>query len=114
MRMKIYKAFSYAFSFITFYVIKGFNFIFDAGFWLKTYVLNVYGLWKLILKGFEWSNFFKCISLLFGAFLISFKMTNQICKDKSNAFNESVRQNVLLGTTNSFYEMSLFRLHGAV
>lgn len=113
MRIKIYKAFSFVSSLVVFAVVKIADAVGDAFYWINSFFKSLFSLWALIWKGFELSNLFQIIGLSFGSFIVAGKMANTDLLQMSEKRKFIRNQNVLLGTTNTYYETALFRLTNA-
>ena len=69
MRIKVYKVCGLFVSAIVFGVIKIADAIFDGFYWLKSFAVNLWKLWKLIWTGFEFQNIGRVLMLSLGAFV---------------------------------------------
>jgi len=110
MRMKVYKVCGLFVSMIVFAVVKIADAVFDGFYWLKSFGSSLWNLWKLIWTGFEFQNIGKVLMLSLGAFIGAGKMATADLRQMSERRYRLRTENVLLGTTNTFYEVALFRL----
>lgn len=110
MRIKVYKVCGLFVSAIVFGVIKIADAIFDGFYWLKSFAVNLWKLWKLIWTGFEFQNIGRVLMLSLGAFVGAGKMATVDLRQMSEKRHRTRTENVILGTTNTFFEVALFRL----
>ncbi len=110
MRMKVYKVCGLFVSMVVFAVVKIADAVFDGFYWLKSFGLSLWSLWKLIWTGFEFQNIGRVLMLSLGAFIGAAKYATNDLRQMSEKRHRVRTENVILGTTNSFYEVALFRL----
>ncbi len=111
MTMKIYRILGIIFAWAVLTTTRVADFISDSCFWLKQFFINLWQMWKLIWSGAELSNSWHAIKLSFGAVLVSAKMATDQLHAMSQKRTQIRRDNVVLGTTNTWVEVAMFHLH---
>ncbi len=111
MTMKVYRVLGIIFAWIVLTTTRVADFISDSCFWIKQFFVNLWRIWKLIWSGAELSNAWHAIKLSFGAILMAGKMATDSLRQMSQKRAVIRRDNVIMGTTNTWMELALFHLH---